>query len=194
MDVLWGSFRPQSRPERAKTSENLSNRTTEGGLSGAWEGSCRSPRFPSCLFATGVSPLGSGRSTRKAMSVLAFGGTWGEPIAAQRSVMLSPIEPPAPVSVPSSRSPSLHDMADVHDPVLRPGPCEPHHRALARQAGGPVRELACGTGRLTLPIARDGHEAQEGVDGRLIILHDVERWKDLPIVTEIEGFRIARAA
>jgi glyoxylase-like metal-dependent hydrolase (beta-lactamase superfamily II) len=38
------------------------------------------------------------------------------------------------------------------------------------------------------------NEAIEGDLGRLIILHDVERWKDLPVVTEIEGFRIARAA
>jgi glyoxylase-like metal-dependent hydrolase (beta-lactamase superfamily II) len=30
--------------------------------------------------------------------------------------------------------------------------------------------------------------------GRLIILHDGERWKNLPIVKEIEGFRILKAA
>jgi glyoxylase-like metal-dependent hydrolase (beta-lactamase superfamily II) len=29
---------------------------------------------------------------------------------------------------------------------------------------------------------------------RLIILHDVERWKGLPVVKEVEGFRIVRAA
>jgi glyoxylase-like metal-dependent hydrolase (beta-lactamase superfamily II) len=28
---------------------------------------------------------------------------------------------------------------------------------------------------------------------RLIILHDTERWKDLPIVAEVDGFRIVRA-
>jgi len=27
---------------------------------------------------------------------------------------------------------------------------------------------------------------------RLVILHDIERWKDLPIVKEVEGFRIVR--
>jgi hypothetical protein len=27
---------------------------------------------------------------------------------------------------------------------------------------------------------------------RLIILHDIERWKGLPIVAEVEGFRIVR--
>lgn len=30
--------------------------------------------------------------------------------------------------------------------------------------------------------------------GRLIILHDTERWAGLPIVTEIEGFRIVKAS
>ena len=29
---------------------------------------------------------------------------------------------------------------------------------------------------------------------RLIILHDVGRWEGLPIVKEIDGFRIVRAA
>jgi hypothetical protein len=29
--------------------------------------------------------------------------------------------------------------------------------------------------------------------GQLIVLHDIERWKGLPIVAELEGFRIVRA-
>jgi hypothetical protein len=29
---------------------------------------------------------------------------------------------------------------------------------------------------------------------KLIILHDVERWKGLPVVKEVDGFRIVRAA
>ncbi|MER8693985.1 hypothetical protein NKI77_01525 [Mesorhizobium opportunistum] len=29
---------------------------------------------------------------------------------------------------------------------------------------------------------------------RLIILHDTERWKGLPVVKEVEGFRIVKAA
>jgi SAM-dependent methyltransferase len=32
------------------------------------------------------------------------------------------------------------------------------YRARARQIGGDVLELGCGTGRVTLPLARDGHE------------------------------------
>ncbi len=38
------------------------------------------------------------------------------------------------------------------------------------------------------------NEAIGGDLGRLIILHDVERWKDLPVHKEIQGFKIARAA
>jgi len=30
--------------------------------------------------------------------------------------------------------------------------------------------------------------------GRLVVLHDVERWKDLPVVKEVEGFRIVKVA
>jgi SAM-dependent methyltransferase len=72
--------------------------------------------------------------------------------------MPSKTDPPASMNSPSIRPASLYDMADVYDAVVQPGPCEPHYRALAQQAGGPVLELACGTGRLTLPIARDGYE------------------------------------
>ena len=54
-------------------------------------------------------------------------------------------------------APSLYDMAELYDSIVPPGPCEAFYREEARR-GGPVLELACGTGRLTLPIARDGHE------------------------------------
>ena len=53
---------------------------------------------------------------------------------------------------------SLYDDPILYDRVVRPGPCEAFYRDLARQTGGPILELACGTGRLTLPLARDGHE------------------------------------
>lgn len=34
----------------------------------------------------------------------------------------------------------------------------------------------------------------DGDLGKLIVMHDVERWQDLPLVAEVEGFRIVRAA
>jgi hypothetical protein len=30
--------------------------------------------------------------------------------------------------------------------------------------------------------------------GRLVVLHDIERWKGLPIEKEVEGFRIVKVA
>ncbi|WP_210527605.1 N-acyl homoserine lactonase family protein [Rubellimicrobium arenae] len=38
------------------------------------------------------------------------------------------------------------------------------------------------------------NDAIQGDLGRLIILHDVERWKDMPVQAEVEGFKIVRAA
>ena len=29
---------------------------------------------------------------------------------------------------------------------------------------------------------------------RLVVLHDIERWKGLPVVKEVEGFRIVKVA
>ncbi|MBP0496493.1 class I SAM-dependent DNA methyltransferase [Pararoseomonas indoligenes] len=54
--------------------------------------------------------------------------------------------------------PSLYDQAELYDAIVQPGPCEAFYREEAQRQGGPVLELACGTGRLTLPIAADGHE------------------------------------
>ena len=53
---------------------------------------------------------------------------------------------------------ALYDVPKLYDLAFGPGPCEPFYREEARRAAGPVLELACGTGRLTVPIARDGHE------------------------------------
>jgi len=54
--------------------------------------------------------------------------------------------------------PTLYDHPNLYDRVVRPGPCEAFYRDLASETGGPILEVACGTGRLTLPLARDGHE------------------------------------
>ena len=53
---------------------------------------------------------------------------------------------------------ALYDVPKLYDLAFGPGPCEPFYREEARRAAGPVLELACGTGRLAIPIARDGHE------------------------------------
>jgi SAM-dependent methyltransferase len=53
---------------------------------------------------------------------------------------------------------TLYDDPVLYDCVIRPGPCQAFYRDLARQTGDPILELACGTGRLTIPLARDGHE------------------------------------
>ena len=57
--------------------------------------------------------------------------------------------------------PELYELATLYDRIVRPGPCEAFYRKLAHDMGSgtrPVLELACGTERLTILIARDGHE------------------------------------
>jgi SAM-dependent methyltransferase len=48
------------------------------------------------------------------------------------------------------------------------------YRGLAREAGGPVLELGCGTGRVLLPIARDGI-ACTGLDSSEAMLEELRR-------------------
>jgi glyoxylase-like metal-dependent hydrolase (beta-lactamase superfamily II) len=38
------------------------------------------------------------------------------------------------------------------------------------------------------------HDELEGDLSRLVVLHDIERWKGLPVVKELEGFRIVKVA
>jgi SAM-dependent methyltransferase len=66
-------------------------------------------------------------------------------------------EPLSPITT-RGEAPSIYNVAELYDAIVQPGPCEPFYREEARRWGGPVLELACGTGRLTLPIARDGHD------------------------------------
>ncbi|MFE9636306.1 class I SAM-dependent methyltransferase [Streptomyces sp. NPDC006463] len=51
---------------------------------------------------------------------------------------------------------AVYDDADFYDQEFT---AHPRHPVLPRQAvrgGGPVLEVACGTGRITLPLARTG--------------------------------------
>jgi SAM-dependent methyltransferase len=50
----------------------------------------------------------------------------------------------------------LYDHPDLYDALLPVGAELPFYVDLARQQGGPVLELACGTGQLTIPIALQG--------------------------------------
>src|SRR5262245_17396946 len=61
---------------------------------------------------------------------------------------------------------------------LAGGPVADFYLALARETGGPVLELGCGTGRALLPIARDGI-ACVGLDNSPAML-DVLRAKAPP--------------
>ena len=53
---------------------------------------------------------------------------------------------------------SIYDLPAIYDRVMPPGPCEAFYAQRARESGGPVLELACGTGRLTVPLARGGSD------------------------------------
>src|SRR5689334_4995155 len=54
--------------------------------------------------------------------------------------------------------PSLYDDPTIYDAIFPVGgPADAFYRGVARRTGGPVLELACGTGRFTVPLARDGH-------------------------------------
>jgi SAM-dependent methyltransferase len=72
-----------------------------------------------------------------------------------------------------SGMPSLYDVAELYDAIVAPGPCEAFYREEARR-GGPVLELACGTGRLSVPIAQDGHEVT-GLDASPAMLAAASR-------------------
>ena len=50
----------------------------------------------------------------------------------------------------------FYDFPDLYDALLPAGAHVPFYADLARQQGGAVLELACGTGQLTLPIASQG--------------------------------------
>jgi SAM-dependent methyltransferase len=57
----------------------------------------------------------------------------------------------------------LYDAPSLYDSMVPPGPCEAFYTRLADQTGGPILELACGTGRLSIPLALAGF-AVTGLD------------------------------
>jgi SAM-dependent methyltransferase len=86
-------------------------------------------------------------------------------------------------SAARTEPPALYELAALYDRAIRPGPCEAFYRDLARQADGPVLELACGTGRLTIPLARCGRDVV-GLDAAPAML-DAARTKAMRENVEI---------
>lgn len=64
---------------------------------------------------------------------------------------------------------ALYDHPALYDLLVHPGPCERFYCGLTRETGGPVLELACGTGRLTMPLARTGQDVT-GLDASAAML------------------------
>lgn len=65
---------------------------------------------------------------------------------------------------PSSSLPSVFDDGDAYDLVLKDIPYgRDFYMALAREAKGPVLDIACGTGRILLPCLQAGIDI-EGID------------------------------
>jgi SAM-dependent methyltransferase len=54
----------------------------------------------------------------------------------------------------AERLAALYDLDAPHGPSA----AVDWFRAIARRTGGPILELGCGTGRVAIPLARDGHE------------------------------------
>jgi SAM-dependent methyltransferase len=66
------------------------------------------------------------------------------------------------------QSHTLYDYPALYDRLVPPGPCEAFYDALA-PAGASVLELGCGTGRLTIPLARMGRQVA-GLDASAAML------------------------
>jgi SAM-dependent methyltransferase len=101
-------------------------------------------------------------------------------------------------------APSLYDCADLYDHVVHPGPCEPFYREVAREAAAragagrtTILEVACGTGRLTLPLARDGHDVT-GLDASPAMLARARakaraaKLKPAFVQADMRSFRLGR--
>jgi SAM-dependent methyltransferase len=70
----------------------------------------------------------------------------------------------------AQRFAALYDLDAPHGP----SPAIDWFRAIARRTGAPILELGCGTGRVAIPLAQDGHEVV-GLDRSPAMLARAER-------------------
>lgn len=70
----------------------------------------------------------------------------------------------------AERFAALYDLDAPHGPSA----AIDWFRAIARRTGGPILELGCGTGRVAIPLAQDGHEVV-GLDRSPAMLARAER-------------------
>ena len=68
----------------------------------------------------------------------------------------------------------LAALYDLDTTPLEGGPDVEWFSGLARRTGGPILELGCGTGRIAVPIAQDGHHVV-GLDRSAAMLERAER-------------------
>jgi SAM-dependent methyltransferase len=93
---------------------------------------------------------------------------------------------------------ALYETPSLYDAFFPPGPCESFYRSLAERTGGPVLELACGTGRLSVPLAKDGHELV-GIDTSAAMLRTARRKAEAAGLTiefveqDMRSFELSRA-
>jgi SAM-dependent methyltransferase len=73
-----------------------------------------------------------------------------------------------------SEAARLAALYDLDTAPLEGGPDVDWFSGLARRTGGPILELGCGTGRITVPIAQDGHHVV-GLDRSAAMLERAER-------------------
>ncbi len=73
-----------------------------------------------------------------------------------------------------SEAARLAALYDLDCAPLEGGPDVEWFGGLARRTGGPILELGCGTGRITVPVAQDGHHVV-GLDRSAAMLERADR-------------------
>lgn len=88
---------------------------------------------------------------------------WGAPIERTRPDARSWSCGPSPNIIVLMEQSSLYDRPDLYDLIAPGGPTLEHfYVGMARERGGHVLDLACGTGRLTIPMAQAGLQVTGG--------------------------------